>query len=64
MAKVREIVTQIADGLSTERQKAMALHDYVRDAIKFGFNRYFDLHSAPIKAVHEGIFVVNFLLAI
>ena len=22
------------------------------------------LHSAPIKAVHEGIFVVNFLLAI
>ena len=54
MARVREIVTQIADGLSTERQKATALHDYVRDAIKFGFNRYFDL-SSPERTLALGV---------
>jgi hypothetical protein len=36
------IVAQVAGPLGTEREKAVALHDYVRDNVRFGFNRYFD----------------------
>jgi hypothetical protein len=39
---VREVVEQVALGSATEREKAIALHDYVRDHVKFGFNKYFD----------------------
>jgi hypothetical protein len=43
MSRVREAVEGVTAELATEREKAIALHDYVRDNIKFGFNRYFDL---------------------
>ena len=43
MSRVREAVEGVTAKLATEREKAIALHDYVRDNIKFGFNRYFDL---------------------
>ncbi|MFN2220701.1 MAG: transglutaminase-like domain-containing protein, partial [Anaerolineae bacterium] len=39
---VARVAQQIADGATTERTKAVALHDYVRDRVKFGFNKYFD----------------------
>ena len=39
---VREVVEQVVVGTATEREKAIALHDYVRENVKFGFNKYFD----------------------
>ncbi len=39
---VQEVVNQIAAETSTQREKAIALHDYVREKVKFGFNKYFD----------------------
>jgi transglutaminase-like putative cysteine protease len=39
---VASVAQQIADEATTERTKAVALHDYVRDRIKFGFNKHFD----------------------
>jgi hypothetical protein len=39
---VQEVVNQIAVKSSTERGRAIALHDYVRENVKFGFNKYFD----------------------
>lgn len=39
---VQEIVRQIAAKTSTERETAIGLHDYVRENVKFGFNKYFD----------------------
>ena len=43
MSRVREAVRGVTAELATELEKAIALHDYVRDTIKFGFNRYFDM---------------------
>ena len=54
MSRVREVAGQITNGLSTESEKAVALHDYVRDNIKFGFNRYFDL-STPDHTLELGV---------
>jgi len=45
MSRVREAAERVTAELATERRKAIALHDYVRDNIKFGFNRYFDLSN-------------------
>lgn len=42
MSIVREVVDRITTGVTTDREKAIALHDYVRDNIKFGFTKYFD----------------------
>lgn len=39
---VREVVERVVVGTATEHEKAIALHDYVRDNVKFGFNKYFD----------------------
>jgi hypothetical protein len=39
---VREVVEQVVVGTATERENAIALHDYVRENVKFGFNKYFD----------------------
>jgi transglutaminase-like putative cysteine protease len=39
---VRELIQQIVVGNVTEREVAIALHDYVRENVKFGFNKYFD----------------------
>lgn len=39
---VKEVVDQIVARTATEREKAIALHDYVRENVKFGFNKYFD----------------------
>ena len=39
---VQEIASQVAARASTEREKAIELHDYVRENVKFGFNKYFD----------------------
>jgi hypothetical protein len=54
MSRVREAVDGVTAELATEREKAVALHDYVRDNIKFGFNRYFDL-SKPNHTIELGI---------
>jgi hypothetical protein len=43
MAKtVREVIRQVVVGNVTEREVAIALHDYVRENVRFGFNKYFD----------------------
>ncbi|MDF1514102.1 MAG: transglutaminase-like domain-containing protein, partial [Anaerolineae bacterium] len=42
---IREVVERVVVGTSTERKKAIALHSYVRENVKFGFNKYFD--AAP-----------------
>ncbi len=39
---VQEVVSQVGAKASTEREKAIELHDYVRENVKFGFNKYFD----------------------
>lgn len=54
MSRVRDIAKQIAGKYSNECEKATALHDFVRDNIKFGFNRYFDL-SRPFNTLDIGI---------
>lgn len=42
---VNEVVDLVALPTQTEVEKAIALHDFVRDNVKFGFNKYFD--AAP-----------------
>lgn len=42
MQSVQEVARQATMGLLTEHEKAIALHDYVRDNVKFGFTKYFD----------------------
>ena len=54
MSGVRGAVQRVTAELTTEREKAIALHDYVRDKIKFGFNRYFD-QSKPNFTIEIGI---------
>jgi hypothetical protein len=39
---VAEVVEQVTARATTEREKAIALHNYVRDHVQFGFNKYFD----------------------
>jgi hypothetical protein len=39
---VKEVMKQVITETATQREKAIALHDYVRDNVKFGFNKYFD----------------------
>jgi hypothetical protein len=42
MDSVQEVARQVTLGCDTEREKAIALHNYVRDHVKFGFTKYFD----------------------
>jgi hypothetical protein len=39
---VTEVLDQVLVGASTECEKAVALHNYLRENVKFGFNKYFD----------------------
>lgn len=39
---VQDVVEQVVVRAAAEREKAIALHDYVRETVKFGFNKYFD----------------------
>ena len=39
---IKEVLDQVIDNAISEREKAIAIHDYLRDNIKFGFNKYFD----------------------
>lgn len=41
----KEVLERIVVKTATERENAIALHDYVRENVKFGFNKYFD--AAP-----------------
>jgi len=43
---VKKIVDQIAAKASTECDRGIALHDYVRENVKFGFKKYFDATPA------------------
>ena len=40
---VKEVADAITAGCATEREKAIAIRNYVRDHVKFGFNKYFDV---------------------
>jgi len=39
---VEETVERVVAETTTEREKAVGLHDYVREHVKFGFNKHFD----------------------
>lgn len=39
---VKEVVDRVVVGTATERDKAIALHDYVRENVKFGFTKHHD----------------------
>jgi transglutaminase-like putative cysteine protease len=39
---ITEVVDQTVVMSATEREKAIALHNYVRDCVKFGFSKYLD----------------------
>lgn len=42
MYSIQEIAEEKTKGCLPEGDKAISLHDYVRDHVKFGFNKYFD----------------------
>lgn len=39
---VKNVVEQVIARTTTEREMAIALHDHVREGVKFGFNQHFD----------------------
>jgi len=39
---IEQIVSHIVSDIQDEVEKAVALHDYVKEKIKFGFSKYFD----------------------
>lgn len=39
---IREVVERVVAVPAMEREKAIAVHDHVRESVKFGFNKYFD----------------------
>ncbi len=39
---VQDVVDRVVAETATGRERAIALHDYVRENVKFGFNKYFD----------------------
>jgi hypothetical protein len=51
---MRELVQQVVAMLATEREKAIALHDHVRDSVKFGFTRYCDA-ARPDYTLARGV---------
>lgn len=54
MQSVEEVAREAKSGLTTEREKAIALHDYVRDHVKFGFTKYLDA-AEPEYTLESGI---------
>ncbi len=50
---LKAIVGEVLGGKQNERDKAVALHNYVRDAVRFGFNKYFDA-STPETTLASG----------
>lgn len=54
MRSLQEVVEQTTAGMADEREKAVALHNYVRDTIAFGFNPRFDL-GPPEYVLRRGL---------
>ena len=54
MVTISEKVAQITAGQTTELKKAIALHDYVCEKVKFGFTRYYDC-AKPAYTLSCGI---------
>jgi len=56
--QVDSLAARLTDGKSSDRERAVALHDYVRDEIRFGFTPHFyamtaaDVLSARIGYAH------------
>lgn len=44
---LHEVVDRVVQPGAPEQNKAVALHDFVRDTVKFGFNKYFD--NTPLE---------------
>lgn len=49
-----DLVQQITERATTERDRAVMLHDYVRDCVKFGFTTNFD-RDPPEAALATGV---------
>jgi hypothetical protein len=54
MEPVQQVAQQATEGMVTEREKAIALHNCVRDRIKFGFTEYFDA-ATPGDTLARGL---------
>lgn len=53
MSSVQSIVDHCRAGAANDRELAIALHDYVRDEIEFGFTPYFDA-ATPEQTLRLG----------
>lgn len=50
---LQAVVAQVLSHQESEREKAVALHDFVRETVAFGFNKYFDA-STPEYTLKYG----------
>ena len=55
---IQKIVNEIAPNDVPERERAIALHDYVREKIKYGFTKYFDA-APPEYTISRGYGACN-----
>jgi len=55
---VQKVVEQVVARTTTERERAIALHDYVRERVKFGFSKYFDA-ATPDYTLASGVGYCN-----
>jgi len=51
---IKEVFEKVVDHNTSIRENAIALHDYVRENVKFGFNKYFDA-STPDYTLAYGL---------
>ena len=52
---VAATAARITQGLPTERQRAVAIHDFVRDQVKFGFTgRFYAMTAADVLGAGRG----------
>jgi hypothetical protein len=54
MSIIDTVAKNMSSEYRTEKEIAIALHDYVRDHVEFGFNRYFD-KSEPSMTINLGL---------
>lgn len=52
---IQSVIAQITDEGQTQREKAVALHDYVRDTVKFGFeSEFYDMSASEVLTAGQG----------
>jgi len=51
---IKDVARRVTAGLTSERERAVALHDHVRDTVAFGFNSHFDA-GPPEYVLSRGV---------